>query len=87
MLPFLLIIFFNLTTLFVKKSSIADKRVKLSSEILQGIRILKFYCTRVESPTRCAALDTHTPAHSHAHPRTHALTRSLVHSHTLTHAR
>lgn len=43
MLPFLGLILVKLLKYHRLRLGLADKRVKLSSEILQGIRILKFY--------------------------------------------
>ena len=43
MLPVLGVILAKLIGFHTKRLQISDKRVKLSSEILQGIRILKFY--------------------------------------------
>ena len=44
-LPFLAVILSKLIKYHYAHLNISDKRVKLSSEILQGIRILKFYGT------------------------------------------
>ncbi len=43
-LPFLGVLFMQLVTMHQRQLTVADRRVKLIGEILQGIKILKFYC-------------------------------------------